>query len=273
MNRLVHPSLSVRTELMIFSDRVSLLLRHPRHSLRMFLKGSKAPPFWGAHAFGADDELVKFHGLFSDNLKNCNWKPHPQYSVFTQYDQDFYLEHKEAFLHKYKCFYAVSKTIAPHRIIELGTHAGASADAYISGTPDAEYLGFDQFDDGVLRGVRHQISGVAWQPRQVATELFEARGFENYQLIQADLRSLDKLPFSSDFVVVDAAHDFENQYADLKLALTAKPSFIFVDDADGLEVIHAIQKFLADDVKGCVDFFCGIGYIGGGLVIKLRSVD
>lgn len=269
---------SAGRQLMMFSDKVGRWLRHPRHSLRMLLKGSRAaaapPPPWGAHAFGAHDELVKFQRSFEDNLRNCHWQPHQQYSVFTQYDQKFYLEQREAFLHKYRCFYSVSRTIAPRRIIELGTHAGAGADAYISGTPDAEYLGIDQFDDGVLRGMVHRVSGVPWQPRQVAIQLFEARGFTQYRLVQADLRSMDKLPSPSDFVVVDAAHDFANAYADLRLALTAMPSFIFVDDADdGAGVIPAIQKFLAADVRGRVEFLYGIGYVGGGLVIKLKGSE
>jgi hypothetical protein len=40
------------------------------------------------------------------------------------------------------------------------------------------------------------------------------------------------LPEHAELVVVDAAHDFDNEYADLQLALTADPEFIFVDDAN-----------------------------------------
>lgn len=264
---------SVRPATML-RQGIGLMLRHPRHSIRTFLENRRtAIPVseWGARAFGGDEGLLRFQRSFNENLKNCTWKPHRQYSVFTQYDQDFYLKQKRAFLHKYRCFYAVSKTIAPRRIIELGTHAGASADAYMSATPDAEYIGFDQFDDGVLSGAVHEVDGLPWQPQKVAKQLFEARGFKNYELIKVDLRSLDKLPFLSDFVVVDAAHDFENEYADLKLALTAKPSHIFVDDSDcELGAKPALEKFLAEDLKDEVDYFCGIDYIGGGLVIKLR---
>lgn len=102
----------------------------------------------------------------------------------------------------------------------------------MSAAPHAEYIGFDQFEDGALHGVVHKVTGILWQPRQIARQLFEARRFKNYTLIKTDLRSMEKLPFLSDFVVVDAAHDFDNQYTDLKLALTAKPSIIFVDDSD-----------------------------------------
>lgn len=259
---------------MAFIQSIAPVLRHPRYSLRVFLEGRKTTPAvsaWGARAFGASDGLLVFQRSFDENLKNCTWKPHRKYSVFTQYDQDFYLQQKDAFLHKYRCFYAVSKTISPRRIIELGTHAGSSADAYMSAAPGAEYIGFDQFEDGVLRGLVHQVDGVPWNAQEVAKQLFRARGFKNYKLIKIDLRSMDRLPFLADFVVVDAAHDFANEYADLKLALTAKPSYVFVDDADQVtEAKPAIEKFLAEDVKDQVEYSCGIPYIGGGLVIKLR---
>jgi len=254
-------------------QKVGLLIRRPRQSIRTFVNNRRPEIYvsaWGSRAFCGDEELLKFQRSFKKNLQNCTWKPHPKYSVFTQYDQSFYLSRKSAFLHKYKCFYAVSKTIAPRRILELGAHAGSSADAYVSASPDAEYFGLDQFDDGVLSGIVHEVNGVPWLPQKIAEQLFEARGFKKYQLVKVDLRSLDKLPFLADFVVVDAAHDFDNEYADLKLALTAKPTFIFVDDSDGGGSHDALQKFLAEDVKDKVEYYCGISYIGGGLVIKLR---
>ena len=83
----------------------------------------------------------EFEQAFLINATTCEWKPHPLYSAFTQYDQEYYLKQAQAFLCKYKCFYAVSKTISPKKIIELGTLAGSSADAYLSAAPEAEYIG------------------------------------------------------------------------------------------------------------------------------------
>lgn len=212
------------------------------------------------------DQSQEFAELFAENLRTCEWEPHPLYSVFTQYDQEYYLKQKEAFLHKYRCFYAVSKTISPKVILEMGTSAGSSADAYLSGAPEASYIGFDSF--GI--GTRHD-DGSAWDPYEVAQRLFEARGFKNYKLIRIDLRVLDRLPYKADFVVVDASHDFENEYADLKLALTADPTFIFVDDADDENGAKpAIEKFLNEDLKGKVEFTASIDYQSGGMVIKLN---
>jgi hypothetical protein len=93
----------------------------------------------------------EFRRRFDENLKQCEWLPHPDYSCFTQYDQEYYLKRKEDFLHKYRCMYAVSKTISPSRILEMGTLAGSAADAYISASPTAEYVGLDIFG----KNVRH----------------------------------------------------------------------------------------------------------------------
>lgn len=208
-----------------------------------------------------------FRKAFMRNLKTCKWEPHPLYNVFTQYDQDYYLRRKDAFLHKYRCFYAVSKTIRPEKILELGTSAGSGADAYLSASPAASYVGFDSFGIAV-----HRVHQTVWDPYEIATRLFAARGFKNYELIRGDLRHLSRLPCEGDLVVVDAGHDFENEYADLKLALTANPLFMFVDDADGQDGVQmAIKHFLNVDMRDRVDYTVHIDYLGGGLVIKLKK--
>jgi hypothetical protein len=209
----------------------------------------------------------EFEQTFLVNVTTCPWEPHPLYSVFTQYDQDYYLRQARGFLCKYKCFYAVSKTISPKKIIEMGVLAGSSADAYLSATPGAEYLGIDRFD----LNTRHDDHS-PWDPYDIARRLFESRGFWNYQLLKTDLRSLSSLPHRADFVIVDAAHDFESAFADLTLAMTASPTFLFVDDSDDVnDAKPAIDKFLSQELNGRVDYTFHIAYQGGGLVIKLRD--
>jgi len=209
----------------------------------------------------------EFEEIFLTNLATCRWEPHPLYSVFTQYDQEYYLNHAPAFLRKYKSFYAVAKTIAPKRIIELGTTAGSSADAYLSAAPQAEYLGIDVFNSNT----RHD-DGSLWDPYDVATRLFESRGFENYQLLKADLRTLTALPYDADFVIVDAGNDSDSVYADLKLAMTAHPTFVLVDDCDDPDGAKpAIEQFLSEEISGRVDYTVHIAYMGGGLMIKFKN--
>jgi predicted O-methyltransferase YrrM len=202
-----------------------------------------------------------------ESYERCDWSPHPQYSVFTQHDKEFYLDREQSFRQKYRYFYAVSKAISPTKMIEIGAFAGSSADAYISATPTVEYTGIDLF------GLFYcQESGKEFDPYETAKVLFTERGFSKVTLLKQDLRRLDRLPHEADFVVVDAAHDFENEYADLKLALTANPKFIFVDDADDpTQALPAIEKFLVEDLAGKVAYTVSLDYIGGGLVIKLKD--
>lgn len=212
-------------------------------------------------------EAKFFRRRFYMNLSACTWEPHPVYSVFTQFDQNHYLEQKEEFMYKYRCFYCISQTVAPSRIIELGTHGGSGADAYLSGSPNAEYIGLDVFNKDT-----HRMTGEPYDPYKNASALLADRGYPSFKLINVNLRTLDRLPAMSDFVVVDAAHDFDNEYADLKLALTAEPTFIFVDDVDDInEARPAVEKFLTDDVSGQVEFVFELDYIGGGLLIKMKK--
>jgi predicted O-methyltransferase YrrM len=208
----------------------------------------------------------EFRRRFSENLRACRWEPHPLYSVFTQYDKEYYLKRRDEFLHKYRSFYAVSKTVSPESIIELGVSAGSGADAYLSASPHARYTGIDTFGES-----SPAADGSTWKPYDIARQLLGERGFKSFDLLRADLRGMDRLPHAADLVVVDAAHDFDNEYADLRLALTARPAFIFVDDADDKEqALPAIEKFLREDLEGRVEYTLPIDYIGGGLVIKVK---
>lgn len=209
----------------------------------------------------------EFHLQFAGNLKACNWQPHPLFSVFTQYDREYYLRLKNDFTHKYRCFYALSKTIAPGSIIELGTSAGSSADAYLSAAPGAKYTGIDVFAEAA-----RSDDQPPWSPCEIAKRLFADRGFEQWQLLRANLRELARLPSNADLVVVDAAHDFDNEYADLQLALTANPRFIFVDDSDDEKCAKpAIEKFVQKDLRDRIEYTYHVPYIDGGLVIKLKK--
>jgi glycosyltransferase involved in cell wall biosynthesis len=204
---------------------------------------------------------------FQENLAACDWQPHPAYSVFTQFDAPHYTSLKDEYLRKYRCFWAVARTIRPRRLIELGTHAGASADAYLSASPQSEYTGVDQFPEGI----RHQVTGAPWEPYALANALLGSRGF-SYRLIKANLRELRELPAEAELVVVDAAHDTQNEYADLRLALSANPQWIFVDDAaDWKNAGAAIARFLEHDLKDRLDYTVPIDYIEGGLVIRLKA--
>ncbi|MGH9042435.1 MAG: hypothetical protein ACRDZ3_19635 [Acidimicrobiia bacterium] len=232
---------------------------------------------WWRRRSGPDPAAGRFREDFERNLAGCDWAPHPRWSVFTQYDGDVYRAEEEAFEHKYRCFWALSRTVAPVTMIELGVAAGAGADAYLSGCPQAGYLGVDTFGEPFTDGDGSPWRSLAvddqtpWKPYDIATALLADRDFSHARLLVANLRHLDALPERADLVVVDAAHDYENEYADLRLALTADPAFIFVDDAEGAETAMAIKEFVERDLGGRPEWTVPIDYIGGGLVIKVAQ--
>lgn len=118
-----------------------------------------------------------------------------------------------------------------------------------------------------------QVSRLARLVRSASSRSRRAwwMSYRDCTLLRADLRKLRELPCTADLLVVDAAHDFDNAYADLKLALSADPKYLFVDDAaDRNQAAPAIEKFLRDDVAQRVLYTVPIDYVGGGLVIKLR---
>src|SRR5258708_39654063 len=92
--------------------------------------------------------------------------------------------------------YAVAKTIDPRRIIELGMHAGSSADAYLSASPsnpghdhtNCEYIGIDIFVDRIPPGCTEE-----WKPLETADRLFRKMQLVNYDFVKAEFRSHDRL--------------------------------------------------------------------------------
>ena len=211
----------------------------------------------------------EFLDKFNENMEKCDWTEHPLFNPFTQFDREYYLVQKKDIQYKYRCFWALSKTLRPSHICELGTHAGSSADAYISATPTAKYTGIDTFPHGMIKDDNNNWS--VYKPLDVCRRLFIARGFLNYNLIRIDLRSMNSLNLSADLVVVDACHDYLDAYDDMKLALTANPEFIFIDDYGGIDVQKAVTDFIDKELVGMVDFTHKIENCNQGFLIKIKG--
>jgi len=201
-----------------------------------------------------------FQSEFNLNLEQCQWRPDDLHSVFTQYDSEFYRKNQEQFTQKYRSFWAVAKTLMPASMIELGCRAGSAADAYISAS-GASYTGIDTFESATTP------DGALWEPYRVFVKLMKKRHFATPHLRIQNLRDLKELP-ATDFVVVDAAHDYENALADMKLAATADPKFIFVDDYNGDDVQRAVAEWFSTHAY---QWYARLHYNSGGIVIKLRD--
>lgn len=172
-------------------------------------------------------------------LESCDWTPEGKFSVFGQYDKEFYLERKEGFEHKYRLLWAIANTLEPEKIVELGSHAGAGADAMMLGAPGAYYVGYDLF------GV-HDEPDYYWDPKSRLEEMMEHRGRVwdvNFHCHQVDLRRVSWVE-SGDLLVVDAQHDRLSALLDTKLALDASTKWILVDDYYGEGVRQGVENFL-----------------------------
>jgi len=196
-----------------------------------------------------------------------DWMPEIKYSVFAQPDNEFYYSHEAGFIRKYKVFRAISKILQPESITELGTCAGASADAYLDGVGwKAFYNGYDAW----WPAAPYYVDGVEqdWDRYSICKSLFKDRKFKGYKLFKKDLRTLRKVE-KADLAIVDAMHDYRNCYHDLNLALTAEPKHILVDDTAGIEVMQAVEDWVY--LNACkVKSMDKIEQINGACIITLK---
>jgi len=90
-------------------------------------------------------------------------------------------------------------------------------------------------------------------------------------LIRTNTRDIEDLP-QVDFVLVDCAHDYRNQYRDCVLALKANPKWIYVDDIIVPEAALAVKDF-QKDFKHLIHSVDKIEQINGGCLITMKQSD
>ena len=204
--------------------------------------------------------LTEFVTEFDLKLKKIQYEVHPKYSVFTQYDKQFYLSRKEKFIHKYKCFSTITSILKPNHIIELGTCAASAAHAYLYDSRNSFYTGYDVF------GSPLDENNNAWNSYEIAFNLLNEMCVD-FKLYKENLRNVKELS-KADFVVVDADHSFDNAYKDCLLSLTADPQYIFIDDYSN-HVVDAVKTFQELN-KSIIDWTHIIKYVGNGYLIKFK---
>jgi hypothetical protein len=207
------------------------------------------------------DELVTEIEAIS---MDTSWTQDEQYSVFAQPDRDYYESQRSRFEHKYRTFRAVSMVLRPEVIVELGTHCGSGADAYLSGVDyGAHYIGYDSFGVSEVEGF-----GV-YDPQKRCRDMFGVRGYDDFNLITCDLRDMRTTP-KADLFCVDAGNDYRNAYQDLLLALRSGSRWIHVDDYYGDDLRLAIR----DITMNYADHFIGMAEINqwnGSLLLEVRQ--
>lgn len=216
-------------------------------------------------------EMVNHMTTLNDTIQKSvaadRWQQEIKFSVFVQPDKDFYLSQAQGFVHKYQVLRALAKHLKPKSIIELGVLAGAGAEALLSGVDfKATYHGFDWFEE--TAPYMENGEWKKWDRHQICLDIFKARNFEDFKITKTDLRDIDEIP-TAEFVVVDAAHDYRNCYWDLRLAMTAKPKHIYIDDFINEDLKLAVKDFVKE-FKDRIKSVDEIEHISGGCLITLK---
>lgn len=199
----------------------------------------------------------QFLNEFNKEIASCTYTMHPLYNVFNSFhDAKYYRARPAEFTYKYKVFATVAKVLQPSHIVELGACAGSSGHAYLSGAPNASYIGYDLFNTPDEKKYNPYAYAIA-----VLSTLTK-----NFKVIRADFREMSVLP-KADLVVVDGAHDYKNCYEDIVLAFTSRPEYIWVDDYNGYDVSQAVGW--AGRVKPYA-WWQRLEYCDGGIMLKMR---
>jgi len=210
-----------------------------------------------ASSLSKKDFLQKFELIKS----NIDYQFHPIYNPFYQIDGDWYKERQEDFYIKYKIFASITQILQPKHIIELGVCISSGAHAYLFGSPNSFYTGYDLF--GNQKNNIREINTL-----EIAHDVLKNINAK-YCLHKVDLRNLSILP-EADFVAVDADHSFDSCYNDCVLAKTANPEYIFIDDVLSDFVRKASRKFIYENYKN-IDWVAEIKYNCIGLLIKFNK--
>lgn len=202
----------------------------------------------------------QFIDYFEMALLRMDYCPHKDFSVFTQFDKEYYLSYKEEFLFKYKCFAALGYVLRPKHLIELGVCAGSGAHAYLSGSKNTFYTGYDIFNPV-------QTANGLWNGLDIAQKVLQELNIKHI-LHQINLREIKILP-QADLVVVDADHSYYHAFEDCILAQTANPQYIFIDDYAGEDVKKVVEDLLTKYISA--EWTHEIKYNTRGFLIKIKS--
>lgn len=210
-------------------------------------------------------DIEQLAALIQETADNDTWVPDEEFSVFNQWDKSYYQGHRDGFTHKYRVFKAITSVLKPEHIVELGTHGGSGADAYLTGVGyQARYTGYDSF------GTAYDENGEPWEPAERCKMLFAARGFNRFNLVTCDLRNLDEV-VPGGLAIVDAGHDYRNAYQDLLLCYRSKPDYIHVDDYSN-DVEVAVRDFI-QNYRHKVSGVGLISHINASALIQMRYDD
>lgn len=160
----------------------------------------------------------------------------------------------------YRMKWAISKAIEARSILEIGVRYGYSAHAFLSGSPQAEYIGVDA-DEPSFGG---DIGAVDW-----AREALQKEGF-SVEIIKSNTQKWSRLPDGCyDLVHVDGQQDGDGTYHDLDMAIM-QSKYILVDGYHWTrQNFLAVNEWLWNN-RAAVEFSINIPGYAGDLLIRSK---
>lgn len=160
----------------------------------------------------------------------------------------------------YRMKWAISKAIEAKTILEIGVRYGYSAHAFLSGSPQARYIGVDA-DEPYFGGDK---GAVDW-----AREALRKEGF-SVEIIKSNTQKWSRLPDGCyDLVHVDGQQDGDGTYHDLDMAIM-QSKYILVDGYHWTrQNFLAVNEWLWNN-RAAVEFSINIPGYAGDLLIRSK---
>ena len=160
----------------------------------------------------------------------------------------------------YRMKWAISKAIEAKTILEIGVRYGYSAHAFLSGSPQARYIGVDA-DEPSFGGDK---GAVDW-----AREALRQEGFF-VEIIKSNTQKWSRLPDGCyDLVHVDGQQDGDGTYHDLDMAIM-QSKYILVDGYHWTrQNFLAVNEWLWNN-RAAVEFSINIPGYAGDLLIRSK---
>ena len=160
----------------------------------------------------------------------------------------------------YRMKWAISKAIEAKTILEIGVRYGYSAHAFLSGSPQARYIGVDA-DEPSFGGDK---GAVDW-----AREALRQEGF-SVEIIKTNTQKWSRFPDGCyDLVHVDGQQDGDGTYHDLDMAIM-QSKYILVDGYHWTrQNFLAVNEWLWNN-RAAVEFSINIPGYAGDLLIRSK---
>lgn len=158
------------------------------------------------------------------------------------------------------------QAMSPKSILEIGVRYGYSAHAFLTGAPEASYIGVD-CDDGVLNAMGEPTCDWAMTMLSRTVPRLNPPSLVRMNTQTEDL--LARVPWVADFVHIDADHSYHGATRDIMAAWQRCSRAMLVDDYVPNAAVHdAVDSFVG---RVGAKMVVGSGPLGEALIFKVTA--